>query len=37
MEDNGQKVLVSAFYDGKGNSLAGDSIPVTVKIQPQIG
>ncbi|MDD2397747.1 MAG: copper amine oxidase N-terminal domain-containing protein, partial [Tissierellia bacterium] len=36
MEDNGQKVLVSAFYDAKGNFLAGDSIPVTVKIQPQI-
>ncbi|MBP7279108.1 MAG: glucosaminidase domain-containing protein [Sedimentibacter sp.] len=36
MEDNGQKVLVSAFYDAQGNFLAGDSIPVTVKINPQI-
>ncbi|HOK48660.1 MAG TPA: copper amine oxidase N-terminal domain-containing protein [Sedimentibacter sp.] len=36
MEDNGQKILVAAFYDAKGNFLAGDSIPVTVKIQPQI-
>ena len=36
MEDNGQKVLVSAFYDAKGNFLVGDSIPVTVKIDPQI-
>lgn len=36
MEDNGQKILVVAFYDGQGKFLAGDSIPVTVKIDPEI-
>ncbi len=36
MEDNGSKILVSAFYDAQGRFLAGDSIPVTVKINPQI-
>jgi hypothetical protein len=36
MEDNGSKILVSAFYDAQGKFLAGDSIPVTVKINPQI-
>ena len=36
MEDNGSKILVSAFYDEQGKFLAGDSIPVTVKINPQI-
>jgi hypothetical protein len=36
MEDNGPKILVSAFYDAQGKFLAGDSIPVTVKINPQI-
>lgn len=36
MEDNGSKILVAAFYDSQGNFLAGDSIPVTVKIDPQI-
>ncbi|NLK64914.1 MAG: hypothetical protein GX289_07450 [Tissierellia bacterium] len=36
MEDTGQKILVAAFYDAKGNFLSGDSIPITVKIQPQI-
>ena len=35
-EDNGQKILVAGFYDAKGNFLAGDSIPITVKIQAQI-
>lgn len=36
MEDNGSKILVAAFYDAQGNFLAGDSIPATVKINPQI-
>ena len=36
MEDEGEKILVAAFYDSKGNFLAGDSIPVTVKIDPRI-
>jgi len=36
MEDNGKKILVAAFYDAEGNFLAGDSIPVTVKIDPRI-
>lgn len=36
MEDNGRKILVAAFYDARGNFLAGDSIPVTVRIQPRI-
>lgn len=36
MEDNGSKILVAAFYDAQGKFLAGDSIPVTVKINPQI-
>ncbi|MEA5095540.1 MAG: stalk domain-containing protein [Sedimentibacter saalensis] len=36
MEDNGEKVLVAAFYDAKGNFLAGHAIPVTVDINPDI-
>ncbi|MDW5299114.1 MAG: stalk domain-containing protein [Sedimentibacter sp.] len=36
MEDNGNKILVAAFYDNKGNFLAGDAIPVKVEINPQI-
>ena len=36
MENNGSKVLVAAFYDAQGKFLAGDSIPVKVKIAPQI-
>lgn len=36
MEDNGDKILVAAFYDKNGNFLAGDAIPVKVEINPQI-
>ncbi len=36
MENNGSKVLVAAFYDAQGKFLAGDSMPVTVKIAPQV-
>ncbi len=36
MENNGSKVLVAAFYDAEGKFLAGDSIPLTIKINPQI-
>lgn len=36
MEDNGDKVLVAAFYDAGGNFLAGHAVPVTVSINPQI-
>jgi hypothetical protein len=36
MEDEGKKVLVAAIYDANGNFLAGDSIPVTVDIVPEI-
>ncbi|MGB4438229.1 MAG: stalk domain-containing protein [Sedimentibacter sp.] len=36
MEDNGDKILVAAFYDSKGNFLAGDAISVKVEINPQI-
>lgn len=36
MEDKGSKILVAAFYDAKGNFVGGDSIPVTVGINPQI-
>lgn len=36
MENNGEKVLVAAFYDGQGKFLAGHSIPLYVKIEPQI-
>ncbi len=36
MEDNGDKILVAAFYDSNGNFLAGDAIPIEVEINPQI-
>ncbi len=36
MENNGSKVLAAAFYDAEGIFLAGDSIPVTVKIDSEI-
>ncbi|HKM02118.1 MAG TPA: stalk domain-containing protein [Sedimentibacter sp.] len=36
MENNGSKVLVAAFYDAQGKFLSGDSIAVTIKINPQI-
>lgn len=36
MENNGSKILVAAFYDVQGKFLAGTSIPITVKINPQI-
>ncbi|NLJ58418.1 MAG: hypothetical protein GX339_06200 [Tissierellia bacterium] len=36
MEDNGSKILVAAFYDAQGKFLAGDSIAITVNINPQI-
>ena len=36
MEDNGDKILVAAFYDESGNFLAGDAIPVKVEVNPQI-
>lgn len=36
MEDEGKKVLVAAIYDARGNFLAGDSIPVTIDIVPEI-
>ena len=36
MEDNGDKILVVAFYDKSGKFLAGDAIPVKVDIIPQI-
>lgn len=36
MEDNGEKVLVAAFYDSNGNFLAGHAVPVIVDINPEI-
>ena len=36
MEDKGKKILVAAFYDAQGKFLAGDSIPVTINIDPQV-
>lgn len=36
MEDEGKKILVAAIYDENGTFLAGDSIPVTVDIVPEI-
>lgn len=37
MRDAGDKILVSALYDGNGRFLAGDAIPVTVALEPQAG
>lgn len=37
MRDAGEKVLVAALYDAGGRFLAGDSIPVSISIQPQAG
>lgn len=36
MEEKGNKILVAAIYDNKGNFLVGDSIPVKVNIVPEI-
>ncbi len=36
MEDNGNKILVSAIYDSNNNFLSGDAIPVRVAINPEI-
>ncbi len=36
MEDNGNKILVSAIYDGNDKFLAGDAIPVKISIVPEI-
>lgn len=36
MEDNGNKILVSAIYDKNNNFLAGDSIPVKIGVVPEI-
>lgn len=36
LQDNGEKVLVSAVYDGSGSFLSGDSSLVQVAIIPQI-
>lgn len=36
MEDKGNKALVAAVYDNKGNFIAGDAIPVSVNIKPEI-
>lgn len=36
IEDNGNKILVSAIYDSNNNFLAGDAIPVKVGIVPEI-
>lgn len=36
MEQQGQKLLVAAVYDPNGVFVAGDSIPVTVNVSPQV-
>lgn len=36
MEEKGNKALVAAVYDNKGNFIAGDAIPVMVNIKPEI-
>ncbi|MBP1925993.1 hypothetical protein J2Z76_001857 [Sedimentibacter acidaminivorans] len=36
MEDNGNKILVSAIYDSNDKFLAGDAIPVKIGIVPEI-
>ncbi len=36
MENNGNKILISAIYDANNNFLAGDAIPVKVGIIPEI-
>lgn len=36
MEDNGEKILVSAVYDNNGNFLAGDAVPVKIDIAPEV-
>ncbi len=36
MRDNGDKVLVAAIYDEKGNFIGGDAINVKVKLNPQV-
>jgi flagellum-specific peptidoglycan hydrolase FlgJ len=36
VEDNGEKILVAAIYDGNGKFLAGDSIPVKVNVTPAV-
>jgi hypothetical protein len=35
-DSNGEKILVAALYDSEGKFLAGDSIPVKVKINPEV-
>lgn len=36
LQQNGERVLVAAIYDEKGNFLAGDSIPVFLNINPKV-
>ncbi len=36
IEDNGNKILVSAIYDSNDRFLAGDAIPVKISIVPEI-
>ena len=36
LQHSGERVLVAAIYDAKGNFIAGDSIPVDVNINPNV-
>lgn len=36
LKDNGSKILVGAIYDKNGKFIAGDSVSVNIKIEPQI-
>ncbi|MBN2558523.1 MAG: copper amine oxidase N-terminal domain-containing protein, partial [Clostridia bacterium] len=35
-EDNGNKILVAAFYDASGQFIGGDSLAVSVKVVPEV-
>lgn len=36
VNDNGEKVLVAAIYDGNGNFIAGDALDINVSVTPSV-